>query len=528
MTVDIHAAPSDNGTISRRTLLEGLAGTAVWAWTGRAPAKITSRRDIPKLPDGVASGDRSQNGTVIWSRADRPSRMWVEWSTHEDFRTIQKVRGPDVLADSGFSGRIALRELPRADSIFYRVIFESLETGALSERGVGRFRPLNQSHRGPMSFAWSGDVGGQGFGINPEMGGMGIFNAIRQAEPDVFVHCGDVVYADSVFRERKTLPDGRVWRNIITPAKQKVAETLEEFRGQYRYNLLDDNLRGMAAVTPQIMLWDDHETKNNWWPGHHLHRDRRYRVKSCNLLSARARQAFFEHTPIARNPHTPGRIYRRLSQGPLLDIFVTDARSYRGPNTKGQQRQSGPQTSFFGAAQLDWLCKSLKASTAKWKVIACSQPLSLVITHGATAYEGIANAHKGRPLGRELEIAHLLRVLRREKIRNVVWLSADVHYSAAYYYDPEDAQFRDFDPFWEFVAGPLNAATFGPNRMDPTFGPSRKFISIPPGFVPRRSPLDGYQFFGMGRIDGASGGLTVSFHDMEGKNLWQHTLEHKA
>ena len=53
----------------------------------------------------------------------------------------------------------------------------------------------------------------------------------------------------------------------------------------------------------------------------------------------------------------------------------------------------------------------------------------------------------------------------------LVWLTADVHYTAAHRYDPNRAQFQDFAPFWEFVSGPLNAGTFGPNELDATFGP---------------------------------------------------------
>ena len=61
-------------------------------------------------------------------------------------------------------------------------------------------------------------------------------------------------------------------------------------------------------------------------------------------------------------------------------------------------------------------------------------------------------------------------VPQAEPVRNTVWLTADVHYTAAHYYDPAKAQFTGFDPFWEFVSGPLNAGTFGPG-VENTFGP---------------------------------------------------------
>ena len=101
-----------------------------------------------------------------------------------------------------------------------------------------------------MSFAWSGDLAGQGWGINPDLGGYRIFSEIAALEPDFFLCSGDHVYADGPLTVTAPLPDGRTWRNIVTEEKAKVAETLDEFRGQYAYNLLDDNLRAFAAAGP--------------------------------------------------------------------------------------------------------------------------------------------------------------------------------------------------------------------------------------------------------------------------------------
>ena len=112
-----------------------------------------------------------------------------------------------------------------------------------------------------VSFVWSGDTVGQGYGINPEVGGMTIYEAMRKLEPDFFVHSGDTIYADGPLAAEKKLPDGKVWKNIVTEAKSKVAETLEEYRGVHRYNLLDDNLRRFNAEVPMLAQWDDHEVQ---------------------------------------------------------------------------------------------------------------------------------------------------------------------------------------------------------------------------------------------------------------------------
>jgi len=95
--------------------------------------------------------------------------------------------------------------------------------------------------------------------------------------------------------------------------------------------------------------------------------------------------------------------------------------------------------------------------------------------------------------------------------------TADVHYSAAHHYSPSRARFTEFDPFWEFVAGPLHAGAFGPNELDRTFGPEVRFLGIPPGMKPNRPPSEPYQFFGTGRIDRRTQALTMKLHNVNGE-----------
>ena len=115
-------------------------------------------------------------------------------------------------------------------------------------------------------------------------------------------------------------------------------------------------------------------------------------------------------------------------------------------------------------------------------------PIGVVVRDAPSNFEAVANGDNGAPLGRELEIADLLRFIKQRRVRNVVWITGDVHYCAAHHYDPARARFTEFDPFWEFVAGPLHAGTFGPNELDATFGPEVRFVGIPPGMKPNRPP----------------------------------------
>ena len=334
--------------------------------------------------------------------------------------------------------------------------------------------------------------------------------------PDFFVFSGDTVYADGPLLTEVTLPDGFVWRNVVTPEKSKVAETLAEFRGQWRYNLLDDNVRRFNAEVPVIVQWDDHEVTNNWYPGEILTStggDARYTEKRVDVLAERASQAFHEYFPMAAR--RPGPVHRRISYGPLLDVFVLDMRSFKGPNSPGLEPGGSP---ILGSEQVAWLQDGLRRSRAVWKVIAADMPIGLIVPDG-TNIEAVAQGDPGLPLGREIEIATILSAIRDDRVRNVVWITGDVHYAAAHYYDPAAAAFTEFDPFWEFVAGPINAGTFGPNVLEPTFGPQPVFVEA--AVFPNQAPIDGRQYFGHVTVEPE--GLVVRLLNIAGTTI--HTTE---
>lgn len=487
-----------------------------------APAIVTSDTLRPVITSGIQSGDITNSRAIVWSRSDRPARMIVEYATTESFSSAQRITGPAAIESSDFTARVDLAGLPAGQQIFYRVSFQSLaDSKAFSEPLTGSFRTAPAGRRDVL-FTWGGDVCGQGWGINPDFGGLKIYESMRQLSPDFFIHSGDTIYADNVIQAEVKLDDGTTWKNLVTPEKSKVAETLDEFRGNHRYNLLDENVRRFNQAVPTLAQWDDHEVRNNWYPGQMLD-DPKYQVKSIDLLAARAKRAFLDYLPLRFNPDDPERIYRTYHYGPSLEVFMLDERSYRGPNTPNNQTTINDESKFLASAQVEWLKARLAASRATWKVIASDMPIGLVVRDGKTNFEAFANG-SGPALGRELELADLLRFIKQRKIRNVIWITADVHYAAAHYYDPAKAQFTDFLPFWEFVAGPLNAGTFGPGELDNTFGPQVKFTGIPAGMKQNRPPSAGFQFFGSVRIDGKTELMTVQLHDLSGKVIYKLDL----
>jgi alkaline phosphatase D len=519
----------------RRFLSTAAATTALTVGDGIARPYLSRAADRPAITHGVQSGDVSADGGVVWSRTDRPSRMLVEAATTDSFKDIRRAVFVDALPESDFTAKVLLDGLPAGQDIFYRVSFQELSTPTIvSEPMVGRFRAAPADKR-PVSFVWSGDTMGQGWGIDESRGGMKIYAIMQRNRPDFFIHSGDTIYADGAIQAEQKMPDGGVWKNIVTEDKSKPAETLAEYRGNYKYNLLDRNLRAFNAEIPMFSQWDDHEVTNNWWPGEPLTRDEHKRKKYAdqNVLGmvARAGRAFHEYMPIRTNIAEPGRVYRKISYGPLLDVFMLDMRSYRGPNGEDMQEKYGPEAYFLGPTQIAWLKRELLNSNATWKVIAADMPISLLVPYDVDrkfGWEAIAQGDNGLPRGREHEIADILSFIKHGGVRNTVWLTADVHYTAAHYYDPNKAAFQDFEPFWEFVSGPLHAGTFGPTDLDGTFGPQLKYVKAPSKEQGQNLPPSfDMQFFGHVAIDGASEVMTVTLKDLNDQSLWSTKLEPK-
>ena len=509
-------------SLSRRHFMASTAAGVTLAAAGSLtrPALATAGR--PVITHGIQSGDIGANHAVIWSRADRPSRMMIEVAATDSFRNARLIQGPHALANGDFTAKMILTGLEPGQDVHTRVHFVSLDDDkATSEPFTGRIRTAPVTRR-DVNFVWTGDTAGQGWGINEAWGGMRGYKAMADQNPDFFINSGDCIYADNPLQAEVTLKDGSIWKNLMTEEKSKVAETLQEFRANYQYNLLDANYRAMMANVPMIAQWDDHETVNNWYPNEIL-ADDRYSEKSVALLAARANQAFHEYMPTAQTWAEPGRIYRKVSYGPLLDVFVMDFRTYRADNSANRQERRGPETAFWGAEQIAWLKREMLNSRATWKVIAADMPIGILVRDGKEAFENGANGD-GPVLGREHDVADLLSFLKAANIQNVVWLTADVHYTAAHYYDPNQAVFQDFNPFWEFVSGPIHAGSFGPGKMDNTFGPQVQF-SKDPGGQRNLPPSAGLQFYGHVAIDGQSGVMTVDLRDIENTSLYKVDLE---
>ncbi|MEX0348998.1 MAG: alkaline phosphatase [Paracoccaceae bacterium] len=505
---------------SRRAVLASGAAFLAMPAISRAASR-------PVFTHGVQSGDVDMTSGMIWTRTDRPARVMMEVSTTESFDNARRLSAMDAIPNTDLTVKRLVDGLPSDQDIFYRFTAADLsDINVTSEPLVGRFRTAPMSRRN-VRFAWSGDTAGQGWGIDDE--GMATYATMAKHQPDFFIHSGDTVYADGPMEDEKQQPDGTIWKNTtLIDEKRKVAETLDEFRAQWKYNMMDRHVRDMNAMVPTFMQWDDHEVVNNWSDAKDLTNDDRYTEKSVHVLQSRATRAFHEMTPLRVSAQEPGRVYRKINYGPMLDVFFLDLRSYRGPNGASMENEITDQSRILGAEQLAWLKRELANSKATWKVIASDMPIGLIVWDNwkeQAGAEAISNGDAGAPKGRELEIADLLRFIKTAGITNTVWFTADVHYTAAHYYDPNKAQFSDFNPFWEFVSGPLHAGSFGPNALDGTFGPEVKFVKAPADGQVNLPPSMGLQFFGLVDIDGATQQMSVRLMDRADTELYTVTLD---
>lgn len=511
------AGPGRRAVLGAGLALGGLAVAPAAAARPGSPALV--RRGRPGLSLGVASGDVTRTTAVLWGRADAPGRLVAEVREPGQGGGWRRVPGPVVGTGTDLTGTVRLDGLRSGETYEYRLLVETAD--GPGEAASGRLTTAPRARR-DVSFVWTGDTAGQGWGRHVDLGMPG-FAAMHATEPDFVVHSGDTVYADGPIAPEVLLPDGTTWRNVVEDGVERRAQSLDEFRGRHRYNRGDAHVRALTAGAPLYAQWDDHEVTNNWYPGELLPADVYDRERRADVLARWGRQAFVEYHPFdGRRRDAEGKVYGSFSRGPHLDLFQLDMRTYRGANSPNVQPAAGPATRFLGQEQADWLVRETRRSRATWKVVLADMPLGVVVPDGS-GFEAAANGDDGPPLGRELELADLLRRLRRARVTGLVWLTADVHWTAAHHYDPARAAFTDFDPFWEFVSGPIHAGAFPVGELDGTFGPRRVFAAGPSSA--NESPLGRNQYFGHVAVEGRTGTMTVTLRSTWGDVVHTEVLE---
>jgi alkaline phosphatase D len=452
-----------------------------------------------EITHGVASGEITNDSAVIWSRSNREAQMQVEYDISSDFLQPKSLNSTSLANQTtDYTARAMLEGLKPDTAYYYRVWFsrsnlyqDNSNSTLLSDSLSGTFRTAPAPDHSspttkPISFIFAADLGGQRHCRQSDAGGYSIFKSMKELSPDFFIANGDMIYAadkcpvEGPSDNWKNIPGN--FSGIADPDVNwtNIEQVRDTYLKHWQYNRADPYLQSFLQNVSMYSQWDDHEVINDfgalWQYWNSFNKDRK---DYANLVNE-GRDAFFNYSPMYRNLDEKDRIYRSFNWGPNLDVFILDARSYRSPNNLADIPNNSK--TMLGSEQLHWLKQSLMDSSAIWKVISSDVPISVPTGANASILgrDGWANGNDtnySSKTGFENELQQLLAFLDEINIKNIVFVTTDVHFPANILYEIDANGDGDKLIFHELISGPLSAFRFGiPGgvplpKLDTTFNP---------------------------------------------------------
>ena len=310
---------------------------------------------------GVASGDPSPDGVVLWSRLARSAlepvgaldeNLGVGWEIAEDdsFRRITQSGSATATPQLGHSVHVEVTGLEPGREYFYR-----MTTG-------GQQSPVGRTKTAP---APGTSVDRFRFGIaSCQQYEHGFYTALRHMADenfDLIVHLGDYIYEQSY------------GNNPVRSHEGPEVETLDQYRARYTTYRSDADLMAAHASAPWVVTTDDHEVDNDY--ADDIAQDEQP-VDQFLLRRAAAYQAFYEFMPLRRSSMPVGpdmQLYRRIRFGNLLEMNVLDTRQYRSDQPCSGEptcaQHIAPDQSILGEEQRNWLFTGLADTDARWNVL---------------------------------------------------------------------------------------------------------------------------------------------------------------
>jgi alkaline phosphatase D len=372
---------------------------------------------------GVASGDPTSDGIVLWTRlAPEPadplalgtSRIPVGWRVATDSRLRHVVARGTALAapELAHSVHVEVDHLLPGRDYFYQFDVRN------EESPVGHFRTAPASHEllKEVRFAFA----------TCQDWPSGYYVAYRDMlrnDLDLVFHLGDYTYEYAI---------GPTTGRGIPPPEGFELETVDLRTYRLRHTLykMDPDLQAAHAKFPFVVIWDDHEVQNDYSG---LAPEWGSPSPEFSARRAAAYQAYYEHMPIrasvARHPQEGLRIYRRLDYGKLVEFTMLDDRQYRTDNPCGDGESLRcpaaieDNYTMLGREQERWVARGFEHSRARWNVVA-QQLLIAQLEHATIQPNWFWNdAWDGYPRARR----RLLEDVVGSKVRNPVFLTGDWH-----------------------------------------------------------------------------------------------------
>ncbi len=361
---------SVSGDWSRRQFLSASAGSALALPLADA-AEGAPDKPLPIMQaTGVKVGEVTENSAIVWTRLtantarnndgilfpqrkkDQPRHV-VDMPTAEIEGACPGAAGRirvrytavpgggdgaatewvDVTAETDFTHHFKLTDLKPATVYHYTV--ETTEPNGTTRHGPrhGQFQTA-PTRDVPSDFRFC-VMTCQGYPDRDHADGHHIYPSMLALKPRFVTMTGDVVYYDNDEPEAKTPELARLhWERMFSLPRQV-------------------ELLGNVA---SYWLKDDHDTlDNDSWPGR----------RAGKLTFAEGQEIFRQQTPMTE----PG--YRTFRWGRDLQIWFTDGRDHRSPNTM----EDGPDKTIWGAEQKAWFKKTVAESDATWKILISPTPL---------------------------------------------------------------------------------------------------------------------------------------------------------
>jgi alkaline phosphatase D len=371
---------------TRRELIGAAAAGAAGLAVPRAWGRQLSGRagvGLGRFRDGVASGEPGPTAVTFWSRltTDYPrSGARLVIARDEHLRHVVATRV--VPTGRGINGTLKARVGGLKPSSEYFYVWESGDDTSPVGRTLTRPHPSSNQ---PLRLMFSSC---QNYPV-------GFFSPHAHAateEIDLCVFLGDYIYAEARSPSPLDFRRDRIMGNDLRSYRRKY----ELYRG-------DAGLRELHRVHPAVHIWDDHELANNYTDN---------RPTPAPLQRAAAYRAAFEWLPRIVFPRERARIYKQMRLGRTADLFLLDERQYRTGRNDGQPRR------MLGDRQKAWLVGALRASAARWKIVANQVAIAPMDYGSGPGADGWATFPDGTELLGEIE---------RAGIDNVVFLTGDAH-----------------------------------------------------------------------------------------------------
>jgi alkaline phosphatase D len=471
------AAPAD---VNRRSFLRlaglGLAASYTLLSLETAEGGVSPTDSNGVFPQSVTSGDPTSTGFVLWTRIAPTAvvagaALTVEIASDSAFtqKVLRaKIAATQIKASLDYTVRADFNGLLQSNSIyFYRFVYN----GVTSRTGRGRTLPATNASLDKVKFAV---VNCQDYtnGYYPSYGYIANDPSI-----DFVVHVGDFIY--ETVGGTSFQPGPYTDRNIDLPLDPtgtiKTAQGIADYRKLYQTYQGDPFLRAARENFTWIIIWDDHEMANDNYhdyannsqgaPDHPFNADAD-KVNKLRQLKFESQQAWFEYTPsrVGLNLNATdifGRlsIYRKFKFGNLVELFMTDERTYRSAHPFGEgqfiQRyisrlvpsvQGAADRTMLGTTQRNWFVNSVSTSTALWKVWGNEVQLSPFTLYLDDQLAAAVNAFLGIPAnapfaytaglhtfdndawdGYQYERAVICGTLKQAGVKNLVVLTGDFH-----------------------------------------------------------------------------------------------------